>query len=63
MNFHEQGRPCHAERSEASLCQAGETLPLRFAQGFGYFAQGDTTSPINYYWRGYTHYTHYTCYS
>jgi len=31
MNFHEQSRSCHAERSEASRCPSRETL--RFAQG------------------------------
>jgi len=37
MNFNIQGRSCHAERSEASLCPSRETLR---------FAQGDNTVPM-----------------
>ncbi len=37
MNFTLQGRSCHAERSEASLCPLRETLR---------FAQGDNTVPM-----------------
>ncbi len=37
MNFNDQNRNCHAERSEASLGPARETLRC---------AQGDTTFPI-----------------
>ncbi len=37
MNFTIQGRSCHAERSEASLCPSRETLR---------FAQGDNTVPM-----------------
>jgi len=37
MNFNDQNRNCHAERSEASVGPASETLR---------FAQGDTTFPI-----------------
>ena len=37
MNFNDQNRICHAERSEASLCPSRETLR---------FAQGDNTFPI-----------------
>jgi DNA-binding CsgD family transcriptional regulator len=36
MNFNDQGRYCHAERSEASRCPSSETLR---------FAQGDKTLP------------------
>src|SRR3989442_10796350 len=37
MNFNDQDRYCHAERSEASLCPSRETLRC---------AQGDRTLPI-----------------
>ena len=37
MNFHIQGRSCHAERSEASLYPSRETLRC---------AQGDNTVPM-----------------
>ncbi len=37
MNFPDQGRSCHAERSEASGCPSSETLR---------FAQGDNTFPM-----------------
>ncbi len=37
LNFTIQGRSCHAERSEASLCPSRETLR---------FAQGDNTGPM-----------------
>src|SRR6266852_2748982 len=37
MNFNEQNRSCHAERSEASLCSLRQTLRC---------AQGDNTLPI-----------------
>jgi len=37
MSFNIQGRSCHAERSEASLCPSRETLR---------FAQGDNTVPM-----------------
>src|SRR3989442_15599253 len=37
MNFHDQSRSCHAERSEASLCPSRETLRC---------AQGDNTRPM-----------------
>ena len=37
MNFTIQGRSCHAERSEASVCPSRET-PL--------LAQGDNTVPM-----------------
>jgi len=36
MNFHDQDRECHAERSEASRCPSGDTLR---------FTQGDTSLP------------------
>ena len=37
MNFNDQSRSCHAERSEASLCPSRETLRC---------AQGDNPFPI-----------------
>ena len=37
MNFNDQSRSCHAERSEASLCPSRETLRC---------AQGDKTLPV-----------------
>src|SRR5207247_323105 len=39
MNFHDQHRNCHAERSEASLSTGTETLRC---------AQGDTPFPISF---------------
>ncbi len=46
MNFPTRNRSGHAERGEASLCPSRETLPLRYAQGFGSFAQGDNAVPM-----------------
>src|SRR6266851_8116401 len=46
MNFNDQNRSCHAERSEASVGPSRQTLPLRYAQGFGSLAQGDKSFPI-----------------
>jgi len=34
---------CHPERSEGSLSMGREMLPLRYAQGFGSYAQHDRT--------------------
>jgi hypothetical protein len=46
MNFHEQDRICHAERSEASLCPSRQTLPLRKLRASAHCAQGDNPFPI-----------------
>ncbi len=45
MSFNIQGRSCHAERSEASLCPSRE--PLRFAEARPHGTDGGCESSLS----------------